>query len=541
MLAHPGFNRSQKFQSRHASAMAKGASYGDSGNQTSPVPLVGPIQRFMNRSGATQGMSLTTTHSSIFSGQTVAIQSRAFQPKSHQRLSTAEFVGLKALSAPALERRAIGELSQADVVSTNEGDRLWDEYSLTELKAGDQVHVRLNSDAFDPYLKLVNGKTGEVLAANDDGDGRNSRLTFKVKSNIEYRLHVTSYNGGAMGQYEVETSQFSTKTMKDFNFDYGHGLVNASAAVAEAAGENLFANAPIRWSEKVWGQESMNISPVWKQKITGKGITVAVVDTGVDVNHAELKGNLWRNSQEIAGNGKDDDGNGFIDDVRGWNFADNNADVSDTRDHGSHIAGIIGANAKGQVKGIAHDAKIMPVKVVGDTGGSQAQVAQGIRYAVKNGADVINISLGADPGSLMSGQLKRAIRFANKKDVVVVVASGNERQSLGATQPGEPARYTAEKSLGIVVGAIDQTHTVADFSNPTGNKRSSFVTAPGTQIFSLSSKESSGYKWRQGTSMAAAHVSGVVALMKSVNPQLSPRKIARILSKTADSKSVQDS
>ena len=536
MLAHLGFNRSPKFQSRHMSAKAQGTGFGDRGNQ-SPSPLVGPIQRLMNRSTASQGIAPKKINSSIFSGQSTD----TLQPKSHHGLVTTEFVGLKALGAPTLDRRAVGELSQDDVVSTHEGDRLWDEYALTDLTSGDQVHVRLNSNAFDTYLKLVNGTTGEVLASNDDGDGQNSRLTFQVQSGIEYRLHVTSYEGGAMGQYEVETAQFSPKTMKKFSFDYGHGLVNAAAAVAEAAGANLFKDGPTRWSDKAWGQESMNVSSVWKQKITGKDITVAVVDTGVDINHPELKGNVWRNTGEIAGNGKDDDGNGFIDDVRGWNFSDNNADLSDTRDHGSHIAGIIGANAAGELKGIAYDAKIMPVKVVGETGGSQEQVAEGIRYAVKNGADVINISLGADPGSLMSGKLKRAIRFAHKKEVVVVVASGNERQSLGATQPGEPAGYTAEKAVGVVVGAVDQTHSVADFSNPTGNKRSSFVSAPGTNIFSLSSQETSGYKWRQGTSMAAAHVSGVVALMKSVNPTLTSRQITRILTKTADKSVVKAS
>lgn len=529
MLAHLGSNRFQKNQSRSASSKVLGVSYSD-GSRMSPAPMMGPTQRRMNRSTASRGLDARST--SIFSQGLLQPQSQRLQPKS-QRLATTEFVGVKTLSAPTLDRRAIGELSQSDVVSTQEGDRAWDEYTLADLKSGEQVHVRLDSDAFDPYLKVVNGKTGEVLASNDDSDGHNSRLTFKVQSGIEYRLHVTSYSGGDMGQYAVETTQFQPKSMRDFSFDYGHGLVDAAAAVAEAAGAKLFKNGPSRWSEKVWGQESTNVATAWKQGITGKGITVAVVDTGIDTDHSELKGNLWRNTQEIPGNGKDDDGNGFVDDVKGWNFADNNADVSDSRDHGSHIAGIIGANSKGQIKGIAYDAKIMPVKVVGETGGSQEQVSQGIRYAVQNGADVINISLGADPGSLMSGKLKRAIRFAFRKGAVVVVASGNERQSLGATQPGEPAGYTAAKSLGLVVGAVDQTHSVADFSNPTGNKRSTFVSAPGTNIFSLSSQDPSGYKWRQGTSMAAAHVSGVVALMKSANAKLSPRKIARILTQTA--------
>lgn len=545
MLAHLGFNRSQLRNQPNASGPL---SIGSSAHQTvgpqqNPKSFVGP-HRFRSRS-STAAVATTTLKTPIFmSRRPAALRSKnkaqTIEPKTYQRLSEHEVVGLKALNVPILNGRAIGELSHTDAVRTKEGDRLWDEYAVSNLNAGDQVHVRLNSDAFDPYLKLVNSKTGEVIAVNDDGEGQNSRLTFKVKSGIEYRLHVTSYDGGSMGQYEVETTQFAPKSMKNFSFNYGHGLVNAAASVAAATGENLFKSGATRWSDKNWGKEAMNVSSVWNQNITGKGVTIAVVDTGVDLSHQELKGNLWRNTQEIAGNGKDDDGNGFVDDVRGWNFADSNVDVSDTRDHGTHIAGIIGANEKGIMKGIAYDAKIMPVKVVGENGGSQAQVAQGIRYAVKNGADVVNISLGSHPGALMSGKLRRAIRFAYKKDVVVVVASGNERQSFGATQPGEPANYTAEKSLGVVVGAIDQAHTVADFSNPTGNKRSPFVAAPGTNIFSLSSQDTTGYKWRQGTSMAAAHVSGVVALMKSVNPDLTARKIVRMLIKTANKQTINE-
>lgn len=535
MLANLGFNRSTlRNQSQASGHTSTGSTFHKPlGSQQAPQGFVGPLRRFGNRSAASLDSTVRKT-SGLASHQQMSLQPQAITPKAHQELASREFVGLKALNAPALHHRTVGELSHADRVSTAEGDRLWDEYDLATLTPGERVHVRLNSTAFDTYLKLVNGETGEILASNDDAEGQNSRLTFKVKSGIEYRLHITSYDGGAMGQYEVETAQFSPKRLKNFSFDYGHGLVNAAAAVAKAAGKNLFKNRATRWTDKVWGQEAMRVSSVWNQKITGKGVTIAVVDTGVDINHKELKGNLWRNTQEIAGNGKDDDGNGFVDDVRGWNFADNTADLTDSRDHGSHIAGIIGANKKGAVKGIAYDSKIMPIKVVGENGGSQEQVAQGIRYAVKNGADVINISLGANPGSLMSGKLKRAIRFAYRKDAVVVVASGNERQFLGATQPGEPAHYTAATATGVVVGAVDQAYTAADFSNPTGNKRSSFVAAPGTNIFSLSAHDPSGYKWRQGTSMAAAHVSGVVALMKSANPDLSSRKMIRILTQTAN-------
>lgn len=532
MLAHQELNR-RSLLTRQASSTQSGQSLTTRNHHNNAASFVGPQQyRFSQRSAA-PGATLTNA-ANIFPATTPS----SLSPASTNGRVRTEFVGLKSLSAPQLGRRAVGELSQADTVATATGDRRWDEYAFSSLKPGRQVHVRLNSDEFDPFLQVINGKTGRVLAENDNGSDRNSRITFKVKPGIDYRLHITSHNGAAMGEYEVETEQFNPKSMRNFSFDYGHGLIDAAAAVAEAAGIKRFKKGSTRWSDKVWGQNALNVSSVWKEGITGKGVTVAVLDTGIQTDHSELKGNLWRNSGEIPGNGKDDDGNGFIDDVRGWNFADDNADLSDHRDHGSHVAGIIGANENGDVKGIAHDVKLMPIKVVGASGGSQEHVAQGIRYAVKQGANVINLSLGADPGSLMDNRLKRAIRFAYRKDVTVVVASGNERQLLGATQPGEPANYTAQQSIGIVVGAVDQTHTVADFSNPTGNQRSAFVSAPGTNIFSLSSQEQSGYKWRQGTSMATGYVSGVVALMLSANPSLTPRKITRILTKTANRKTV---
>lgn len=535
MLAHLGLHRRSPLTRHASSKTSTPRSFAHKNQLNDSASFVGPQQyHFGSRSSSSAVETKSMSANNIFPVHTQSF----LRPKAYRNSATTEFVGIKSLNAPRLDRRAIGELSKADTVTTANGDRRWDEYTLSSLKPGRQVHVRLNSDEFDPFLQVVNGKTGRVLAENDNGSDRNSRITFKVKPGIDYRLHITSHSGEAMGQYEVETKHFTPKSMGKFSFDYGHGLVDAAAAVAEAAGTKLFKKASARWSDKVWGQESLNVSNVWKEGITGKGVTVAVIDTGVQTNHAELKGNLWRNAGEIPGNGKDDDGNGFIDDVRGWNFADNNADLSDHRDHGSHIAGIIGANEKGHIKGIAHEAKLMPIKVVGESGGSQEQVAQGIRYAVKQGANVINLSLGADPGSLMDNRLKRAIRFAHRKDVTVVVAAGNERQLLGATQPGEPANYTAQKSLGIVVGAVDQTHTVASFSNPTGNKRSAFVSAPGTDIFSLSAQDQSGYKWRQGTSMATGYVSGVVALMLSANPSLTPRKIARILTKTANRKNV---
>ncbi|MGK7887770.1 MAG: S8 family peptidase [Leptolyngbyaceae cyanobacterium] len=511
-------------------------------DQQTPSFHGGKPQQFRSRSS--QGNPFTPVG---MGRQPQTLQPRDTQPSVKPprplRAVNSEFTRLTPKSTPLVGQSTLGTLESSETGATAEGDRLLNAYGLPNLRVGEQVHVRLNSNEFDPYLQLVDQSTGQILATNDDGTDHNSRLTFKVKSGVEYQLHITSYSGSATGQYELKTERFLPRQRQHFDFDYGHGLVDAPAAIAEVMGTKLSSNNPpprsSLWASKVWGRNTLETASVWQQGMTGQDITVAVIDTGVQTDHQDLKGNLWRNPQEIPGNGKDDDGNGFVDDSRGWNFADNNGDVADRWDHGTHIAGIIAANRQGKMQGVAPDAQIMPIRVVGEAGGGQAEVAQGIRYAVKNGADVINLSLGADPGSIMDNRLKRALRFADKKGVAIVVAAGNERQTVGATQPGEPAGYTADESLGLVVGAVDSSYAVAPFSNPTGNRRSPFVVAPGMQIFSLSSQDPSGYKWRQGTSMAAAYVSGLVALMLSANPDLTPRQIRQIISETANDKGVK--
>ncbi|MEZ6116119.1 MAG: S8 family serine peptidase [Pirellulaceae bacterium] len=145
-----------------------------------------------------------------------------------------------------------------------------------------------------------------------------------------------------------------------------------------------------------WNLNAINAPEVWSQGYTGEGIVVAVVDTGVDWTHVDLASNIWTNADEIAGDGIDNDRNGYVDDVYGWNFANRNANVQDANGHGTHVAGTIASlrNGSGST-GVAHDAQIMPVKVLGNNGsGSDYAVSQGIRYAVDNGADVINLSLG---------------------------------------------------------------------------------------------------------------------------------------------------
>ena len=313
-----------------------------------------------------------------------------------------------------------------------------------------------------------------------------------------------------------------------YNSLFGYGLVNASAAVAQAIGQNSFADVPNSGGDN-WGLDLVNAPEVWNRGYTGQGIVVAVLDSGVDYRHPDLNDNIWVNSDEIPGNGKDDDGNGYIDDIRGWDFVNRDNNPMDIDGHGTHVAGIIAAEKNDfGVTGVAFNAKIMPVKVLGLFGGSDANIAAGIRYAVDNGADVINLSLG---GLSTSPEEKQAIQYAFEKGVVVVSASGN----AGRLQPDYPGSYATD--FGITVGAVDRDRAMPYFSNHAGTKTLDYVVAPGVDV--RSTVPGNKYESIDGTSMAAPYVAGVAALVLSANPNLSPALLENTLTATANSTGVR--
>ncbi|MEH1823494.1 MAG: S8 family peptidase [Nostoc sp.] len=327
-------------------------------------------------------------------------------------------------------------------------------------------------------------------------------------------------NGDSENTSNAATNDFSAE---NYNSTNGYGLINGAAAVAKAIGQNTFADVPDLGGNN-WGADLVKAPEVWAHGYTGKGVVVAVLDTGVDYNHEDLSNNIWTNSKEIPGNGIDDDGNGYVDDSSGWNFSENNNNTLDQNGHGTHVSGTIaGENNNYGVTGIAYDAKIMPVKVLNDSGsGSYSSIAKGIHYAVDNGANVINLSLG---GGSSNRTLESAINYASSKGVIVVMAAGND----GDSSPGYPARY-ASKS-GIAVGAVDRNNNMPDFSNRSGTNEISYVTAPGVKVYS--SVPNNQYATYSGTSMATPHVAGIVALMLSANPNLTDAQVRQIVTETA--------
>lgn len=280
--------------------------------------------------------------------------------------------------------------------------------------------------------------------------------------------------------------------------------------------------------DSTWGWETVKASAAASTNgATGSGIVVAVVDTGVDYEHEDLDANNWINTAETKDNNIDDDANGYVDDYYGYDFIGSSStavtpdkDPQDEMGHGTHVAGIIAAeNNTVGIRGIASSAQIMPVKVLDSYGyGYDSTIADGIRYAVNKGADIINLSLGS---AFASNTLKAAIDFAETNGVLVIAASGNESTF---SAPSYPAAY----SYVVSVGATNEDGYKAEFSN--WGKVD--VMAPGVDI--LSSVPGNLYEQYSGTSMAAPHVSGVAALVMHKFNTTDARKVRHILEVTAD-------
>lgn len=271
--------------------------------------------------------------------------------------------------------------------------------------------------------------------------------------------------------------------------------------------------------EKQWYLKDQKLESVWGNEkygnTAGEGVVVAVIDTGVDYNHEDLQDNIWTNSAEVSGTtGADDDNNGYVDDVHGINLIDPNETPMDDHGHGTHVAGIIAMenNNVGGV-GIAYKSKIMPIKAGGSDGTFySSDIAKGIEYAYKNGADVINMSFGSYAHSAL---IENALQDAFNS-CVLVAAAGNDRIPTADCPLGGQNMYPASYSYVIGVMAYDENNKFASFSNwdyvPNANAEYEVV-APGVSVYST--LPNGRYASWNGTSMAAPMVSAEAAILRS--------------------------
>ncbi len=278
-------------------------------------------------------------------------------------------------------------------------------------------------------------------------------------------------------------------------------------------------------------------------------VIVAILDAGFDLDHKDLINKYWKNSKEIAGDEKDNDGNGFEDDVSGWDFVDSDNDpspvigekINDTvASHGTLLAGIIAAeigNGIG-IAGITSNAKIMPLRIVDEQGvGTTAYARDAIKYAVKNGADVINLSFTSKQPDV---KLQETIEWAVDQGVVIVSALGNDNVDTDVDQI-YPACFDNQSGSNLIIGvaATNKKNQKADFSNY--GSLCTDISAPGVNIFGAVYNDPGSFlfgtayggPW-QGTSMAAPIVSAAAAILLSSYPSLTPKQVRLSLVLSAD-------
>jgi subtilisin family serine protease len=285
------------------------------------------------------------------------------------------------------------------------------------------------------------------------------------------------------------------------------------------------------WYASQWALTRIAAAEAWDTCRGSEQIVVAVIDTGIDYTHRDLRDNVWRNEAELYGlPGVDDDDNGYVDDVYGYNFAYNNSDPVDDHGHGTHCAGIIAAEGNNGIDttGVCWKAQIMSIKILDAQGdGTSADAVPAIYYAVANGADVISGSWGGPDESQL---VKEAVAYARRQGVIVVAAAGNKDTDT----PFYPAAYPDV----IAVAATEPSDARWYLSNY-GNWVD--VAAPGRDILSLRAAGALGNTGPDpftsklsGTSMAAPYVAGACALLLAANPLLTCDEVEQIVLSTGD-------
>lgn len=291
---------------------------------------------------------------------------------------------------------------------------------------------------------------------------------------------------------------------------------------------------------ETWGLTSLygaDAESAWDITQGNGDVVVAVIDTGVDYNHPDLAQNIWNNPREIQ-NGIDDDGNGLVDDLHGYNAYANTGDPMDDHSHGTHCSGTIGARGNNGigVAGVSWNVKIMGVKFMGSNGsGDLSGAIRGINYVVDQKRSGVNVRVMSNSwgGGGYSETLERAIQRAADAGILFVAAAGNSA-SNNDSSPTYPASYNVSNV--ISVAAIQQGNTLASFSNYGANTVN--IAAPGVSI--LSTIPGGGYGRMSGTSMATPHVAGALGLLFSYDGSLSADAAkARLLSTAIPTEALQ--
>jgi outer membrane protein assembly factor BamB/subtilisin family serine protease len=322
------------------------------------------------------------------------------------------------------------------------------------------------------------------------------------------RVYLVATPGVGLDEYEV-TRDFLRGSGSPLAYVEPDYLVQALRTPNDPAFSHLWGLNNLGQTGGV-GDADIDAPEAWDVTRGSTNVTVAVIDTGIDYAHPDLAANIWTNPGEIPGNGIDDDHNGYVDDVHGWDFINNDRDPTDDHYHGTHCAGTIGAvgdNGIGVV-GVSPSVKLMALKFLGLSGGYTSDAIEAVDYATANGARITSNSWG---GGGYSQALKDSIDESAQAGVLFVAAAGNSSCNNDQTSH-YPSSYLSPNI--VAVAATNHRDELASFSSYGATTVD--LAAPGVDIYS--SSPGGGYRYLSGTSMATPHVSGAAALLLATRP-----------------------
>ena len=376
---------------------------------------------------------------------------------------------------------------------------------------------------------------GEVLVQYKAGKSENEKAAARRRAGAAPKRVVSRGPNG-----DLELAQLPAgKSVED-----GARELKSDPAVAFAEPNFVFTHSAtpteLAYTDgSLWGLYGDTLNPknvygsqaneAWaRNEAASASVVIGVIDEGIDVNHPDLAANVWTNPGEVAGNATDDDGNGYVDDVNGWDFEGNNNTVFDgaADDHGTHVAGTIGAANNNQgVVGVSPNVKLISGKFLGATGGTLENAIKAVNYftdlKVNRGVKVVALNNSWGGGGYSEGLHDAIIRAANA-DILFVAAAGNSgyNNDIWASYPsnyrsnvGTSTQAAASWDNVVAVAAIDRAGRKASFSNY--GRTTVDLGAPGVDVLSTIP---GGYGWMSGTSMATPHVTGGAALYAATHP-----------------------
>lgn len=391
--------------------------------------------------------------------------------------------------------------------------------------ASDKLIVKLEDTATSADLEVVNRQNN---ASTEEDLPRSQVNVVDLPSDLPVREAISRYESSpdvefAEPDFILKPSQTTSANDPRYSSLYGLNNTGQNGGAADA---------------------DVDAPEAWNATTGDSGTIVAVIDEGMDTRHPDLRNNIWVNPDEVPDNRVDDDRNGYVDDVNGYDFANDDATVYDPDpisgagdEHGTHVAGTIAAEGNNSlgVVGVNWKAKIMPLKFLGANGGYTSDAIKALNYAVAEGAKISNNSWG---GGGPSQALLDAIRKADASGHLFVAAAGNGgADGVGDDNDATPSYPSSYDSPNVIsVAATNNRDALASFSNY--GSSSVDLSAPGVDI--LSTLPGNAYGSYSGTSMATPHVTGAAALLKSSNPSLDDAQLkARILESAENKTNLQ--